>query len=138
MVSLGVGDVIVDSAADESCWPVGQGDACPTRPSSRAMRLKTANGGDVKHYGEKEILFQYEGGENRDPVGIKFQVSDVRKQLLAVRRMVDKGNTVALAGEDSESYIMNLESKVKIPIKKKGGSFVVEAHFAKQGFLRQA
>ena len=24
--SLGVGDIIVDSAADESCWPVGKGD----------------------------------------------------------------------------------------------------------------
>ena len=138
MVSLGVGDIIVDSAADESCWPVGLGDAYPTKTSSRAMRLKTANGGDMQHYGEKEVLFKYEGGEKRDPIGIRFQVTDVRKPLLAVRRLVEKGNMVVLAGEGEESYIMNRETKVKIPVKKKGGSFVIEAHFVKQGFMGQA
>ena len=48
-VSLGAGDIIIDSAADESCWPVGQGDAFPTLPSNRKMVLKTANGGDMEH-----------------------------------------------------------------------------------------
>ena len=138
MVSLGIGDIIVDSAADESCWPVGQGDAYPTKVSSRTMRLKTANGGDMQHYGEKEVLFRYEGGERKDPVGIKFQVTDVRKPLLAVRRLVEKGNKVVLAGEDGESYIENVASKVRIHVKKKGGSFVIEAHFVKQGFTGQA
>ena len=138
LVSLGIGDIIVDSAADESCWPVGQGEAYPTKASSRSIRLKTANGGDMQHYGEKEVTFVYEGGEGRDPVGIKFQVTDVRKPLLAVRRLVEKGNKVVLAGEDGESYILNVATKVKIPIKKKGGSFVIEAHFVKQGFMGQA
>ena len=46
--SLGVGDIIVDSAADESCWPVGQGDAFPTMESRRKMLLRTANGGDMQ------------------------------------------------------------------------------------------
>ena len=30
---LGIGDITVDSAADESCWPQGQGDASVTNPS---------------------------------------------------------------------------------------------------------
>ena len=136
--SLGKGDIIVDSAADESCWPKGEGDAYPTKAASRKMVLRTANGGDMQHYGEKEVLFKYEGGENRDPVGLKFQVTDVRKPLLAVRRLVEKGNKVVLAGGDGESYILNEATGVKIPIKKKGGSFVIEAHFVMKGFHGQA
>ena len=45
--SLGVGNIIVDSAADESWWPVGQGDAFPTKESRRKMLLRTADGGDM-------------------------------------------------------------------------------------------
>ena len=89
--SLGVGDIIVDSAAYESCWPVGQGDAFPTKESRRKMLLRTANGGEMQHYGEKEVTFKYDGGENKDPIGLKFHVTDVRKPLLAVRRLVEKG-----------------------------------------------
>ena len=132
--SLGVGDIIVDSAADESCWPVGQGDAFPTKESRRKMLLRTANGGDMQHYGQKEVTFNYDGGESKDPIGLKFQVTDVRKPLLAVRRLVEKGNKVVLAGDDEESYIMNKATKVKIPVKKKGGAFVIEARFVKRVF----
>ena len=74
------------------------------------------------------------GGEDKDPVGLKFQVTDFRKPLLAFRRLVGKGNKVVLAGDDEESYVFNKATKVKIPAKKKGGSFVIEAHFVKLGF----
>ena len=94
------------------------------------------------HYGEKEITFKYKGGENKEAVGIKFQVTDVKKPLLAVRRLVEKGCTVTMANGEGESFITNNESKVKIPIVKKGGSFVIEARFVKkalqEGFQRQA
>ena len=63
---------------------------------------------------------------------IGFQVADVRKPLLAVRRLVEKGNTVVLAGCEGESYVYHEASNTKVPIKKKGGSFVIEAHFVKQ------
>ena len=129
-VSLGVGDIVIDSGADESCWPEGQGDAFPTKPSTRKLILKTANGGDMKHYGQKEIIFKHEGG--KEPIGLTFQVTDVKKPLLAVRRLVEKGNKVVLAEGDGESYIQNMASKVKVPVKKKGGSFVIEAHSVKQ------
>jgi hypothetical protein len=141
-MDLGVGDIVVDSAADESCWPVGHGDAFPTKKTSRVLRLKTANGADMNHYGEKEVMFKYKGGENKEAVGIKFQVTDVRKPLLAVRRLVERGCVVTMANGEGESFIANKESKVKIPIVKKGGSFVIEARFVKkvlaEGFQRQA
>ena len=131
MLNFGKGDIIVDSAADESCWPVGQGDAYPTLTSKKDLKLRTANGGEMRHYGEKHITFRYRGGENKDPVGLKFQVTDVKKPLLAVRRLVEKGNVVVLSDVEGESYIMNKEAKVRIPIVKKGGSFVIEAEFVR-------
>ena len=100
--------------------------------------LRTANGGDMQHYGEKEVTFKYDGGESKDPIDLKFQVTDVRKPLLAVRRLVEKGNKVVLAGDDEESFIMNKATKVKIPVKKKGGAFVIEAHFVKRVLAGQA
>ena len=86
----------------------------------------------MQHYGEKEVTFKYDVGERKDPIGLKFQVTDVRKPLLAFRRLVEKGNKVVLAGGDEGSYIMNKDTKVKIPVKKKGGAFVIDAHFVKR------
>ena len=33
----------------------------------------------MQHHGEKELTFKFDDGENKDPIGLKFQVSDVRK-----------------------------------------------------------
>ena len=134
-VHFGRGDIIVDSAADESCWPVGQGDAFPTVESGRALKLRTANGGEMRHYGEKRVTFRYPGGEGRDPVGLKFQVTDVKRPLLAVRRLVEKGNTVVMS--EKGSYIENKTTRIRIPMVKKAGSFVIEAQFVKD-FTGQA
>ena len=57
-VSLGVGDIIVYQAPDESCWPVRQRD------------------GETK----------CNGGEGNAPIGLTCQVTDVKKPPLAVRR----------------------------------------------------
>ena len=136
---MGMGDIVVDSAAGESCWPVGQGDAFPTKPSKKNMILKTANGGDMQHYGQKEVTFEHTNG--KDPVGLTFQVTDVKKPPLAVRRLVEKGSKVVLSGAEGESYILNEQTKVRVPVTKKGGPFVIEAHFVKEmvpGFARLA
>ena len=96
------------------------------------MLLRTANGGDLQHYGEKEVTFKYNGCESKDPIPLKFQVADVRKPLLAVRSLAEEGNKVVLAGDDEESDVMNKATNVKIPVKKKGGTFVIEAHCVKR------
>ena len=67
--SLGVGDIVVDSAADESCWPQGQGDAFSTKPSKKKILLKTANGGEMGHHGQEEDTFQSQAQED---VSFKF------------------------------------------------------------------
>ena len=142
--SLGVGEIAVDSAADESCWPKGLGDAFKLKPSKRNIVLKTANGGEMGHYGEKDITFKT--GNSEDVVGLKFQVTDVKKPLLAVRRLVEKGNVVSFGPEPDQNYIRNIATGRKIEMEKKGGAFVIKAHFMKEmadasstatGFTRQ-
>ena len=136
--SLGVGEIVVDSAADESCWPKDQGGAFETKPSRKNIILKTANGAEMGHYGEKEVTFKDRA--DGDVVGLKFQVTDVKKPLLAVRRLVEKGNVVSFGPEPSQNYIHNVQTGKKIMLEKKGGAFVIKAHFVKEieaGFTRQ-
>ena len=141
---LGVGDITVDSAADESCWPKELGDAFPTKPSGKNIVLKTANGEEMGHYGEKDITFK--NGDGGDLVGLKFQVTDVRKPLLAVKRLVENGNVVSFGPKPDRNYILNIASGRRIDMEKKKGSFVIKAHFVKEvtggseeeaGFTRQ-
>jgi hypothetical protein len=143
--SLGVGDIVVDSAADESCWPKDLGGAFETKPSTKNIVLRTANGGEMGHYGEKEITIR--SGESEDVIGLRFQVTDVKKPLLAVRRLVERGSVVSFGPEPSDNYIQNVETGKKISMEKRGGSFVIKAHFVKEissvtgaesGFTRQA
>ena len=51
--SLGVGDNVVESAADESCWPKDVGGAFKTKPSVKNILLRTASGGEMS----QEITF---------------------------------------------------------------------------------
>ena len=49
-------------------------------------------------------------------MGLRFQVTDVKKPLLAVRRLVEKGNVVRFGPEPGESYIANIETGKKIEL----------------------
>ena len=112
-----MGDIVVDSAADESCWPQGPGDAFSTMPSKKKGILKIANGGEMSHYGEKEVTFQ--SGAQDDVIGLKFQETDVKKPFWAVRRLVEKGSVVMFGPEPCQNYIRNLQTRKKILMEKK-------------------
>ena len=128
--SLGAGEIVVDSAADESCWPKDLGGAFETRPSTRNIQLRTANGGEMSHYGEKHVTFR--SANDEEVVGLKFQVTDVKKPLLAVRRLVERGNVVSFGPTPSDNYIKNRETGKMIPMERKGGSFILRADFVKE------
>ena len=85
---VGVGDVTVDSAADESCRPRSQGGAFEAKPFKKYIVLKTASGGEMGHYGEKEVTSR--SNANGEIIGLRFQVADVKNPLLAVRRLVER------------------------------------------------
>ena len=80
----------------------------------------------MSRYGEKEVTFQ--SGAQDDVIGLKFQGTDVKKPLLAVRRLVEKGNVVMFGPEPRQNYICNLQTGKKILMEKKGGAFVIRAH----------
>ncbi len=101
---MGMGEITVDSAADELCWPKDQGGAFTTKPSKKNILLRTANGGEMGHTGEKEVTFM--DNADGDIAGLKFQVTDVRKPLMAVRRLVERDHVVQFGPEPDRNYIM--------------------------------
>jgi len=55
LVSLGKGEITIDSAAKESVCPHDWGGAFPLKKSKKRMNFKTASGQDTQHYGERVV-----------------------------------------------------------------------------------
>ena len=58
-----------------------------------------------------------------------FQVTDVRKPLLSVRWLVEKGSVVPFGPGEEDSIICHPQSQVRIPLVKQGGAFVIKVRF---------
>ena len=58
-----------------------------------------------------------------------FQVAAVKKPLVAVVRICEKGNKVCLGPDEKDNYIQNVSSGSKIYMRKQRGSFVVDGQF---------
>ena len=50
-------------------------------------------------------------------MSLGFQVADVKKPLIAVKRIVEKGNRVAFGPNEEDNYIMNIKSGDKIDLR---------------------
>jgi hypothetical protein len=134
---LGLEDITIDSAAEESVCPRNWASAFGTRPAERKMKFINASGGEMGHYGERVANFMTVG--ESAIMSLTFQVSDVQKPLAAVRRISEKGNRVVFGPEGN--YIENMKTGKKIQMVKKGGSYVVPAELLlkeAEGFTRQA
>ena len=63
-----------------------------------------------------------------------FQVADVKKPLISVRRIVEKGNHVSFGPEDQDNYIINKSSGNKMMLKPNGkGSYLMEVQLVGGG-----
>ena len=63
-------------------------------------------------------------------IGLKFQVADVKKPLLAVSRVVEKGNEVRFGPGDEGNYIRNLKTGNKVLLRPNGkGSYILDVKF---------
>ena len=72
------------------------------------------------------------GEGDKGQMGITFQVADVVKPLISVKRLVEKGNCVSFGPDESDNFIenRNLKSKVGlVPTAK--GSYLLKVNFAK-------
>ena len=130
-VSIGKGEITVDSAAEESCWPVeetGNG-LFEVKASRRNLKLITASGNEMKHSGEMDATFK--DIETEGIMGMKFQVTEVKKALAAVWRLTEKGNIVQFGPLDHQNYVLNLATQKKIRMHRRGGSYVLKVEFVK-------
>ena len=60
-------------------------------------------------------------GSKGAALGLSFQVADVRKPLLAVTRIAEKGNVVQFGPSEGDNFIRNKLSGNKILLRKKEG-----------------
>ena len=91
----------------------------------KRLKLVSANGGRIEHYGEREVSFEAEEAEGGGLMGMVFQVSDVRKPLAAVWRICQKGNRVCFGPDPGDNYIQHKATRKKVMLKQKGGSYVM-------------
>ena len=70
--------------------------------------------------------------EKRKKMKIKFQVADVKKPLMAVRRIVENGNRVVFS--DKGNYIINEKTGDKLKLRENGrGSYLMDVEFVGGG-----
>ena len=70
---------------------------------------------------------EYEGG-------VVFQITDVKRFLISVRRLREKGYSVIL---DEKPRILHKSTGEVIPLIEENGMFLIEAWFKASGFTRQ-
>ena len=122
-------EITVDSAADESVCPRGWAAHFGTDPVGEKLRLVNASGGSIGHYGSRQVAFQSDAVGGR-MLGVGFQVTDVKKPLMAVSRICEKGNIVQFGPDDQHNYIMNIESGEKLFMTRRGNSYVLRGELA--------
>ena len=96
---------------------------------------KRKRGSWKKFYSNEEVKFigavKNEG--QGAALGLSFQVTDVRKPLLAVTRIAEKGNVVQFGPSEGDNFIRNKLSGNKILLRKKGGSYIMDVSFGEKG-----
>ena len=119
-------EITVDSGASRNVWPKARKEGGKITPMEGAGKLVAANGTDIPISGEKVVKFM-NGGRR---CGMKFLVTTVRKPLAAVSSIVDEGNIVVFGPGKDQSFIQNIATGDRIPMRRKRGTFVIDADFA--------
>ena len=94
--------------------------------------------GEARRGMEKEVAIEEElfigdvEADKRKKMKIKFQVADVKKPLMAVKRIVENGNRVVFS--ESGSYIINDKTGDKLNLRENGrGSYLMDVDFVGGG-----
>jgi hypothetical protein len=75
-----------------------------------------------------------EKGQGGHRMCLGFQVAEVKKPLVAVKRIVEKGNYVKFGPKEEDNYIENLATGDKMQLKPNGkGSYLMEVCFVGGG-----
>ena len=129
------GWITIDSGAGESVWPVSWiGDWRKVEESDESRKgvgFVAANGGRMENFGKTKIEFGNEGKAR----SMGFHVTEVKKPLAAVSRIIDKGNKVQFGPKDEDNFIENIRTGERIQMRRENGTFAIEVDFA-EGFAR--
>ena len=126
-------EITVDSAAEESVCPLRWAEQFGLDPveKGREMKLVNASGGRINHWGcRKVVVHPAEGGR---PLEMGFQVTDVKKPLLAVSRLCERGNLVQFGPEPHQNFVMNVATGERLTMLRRGNSWVLPGEFAEAG-----
>ena len=63
-------------------------------------------------------------------LGVGFQVTDVKKPLMAVSRICEKGNIVQFGPDMQHNFIQNIANGEKLYLKRRGNSYVLQGELA--------
>ena len=130
--------ITVDSGAAESVWPENYRQEIPLLQADQAKassRYVAANGEVMTNEGRKLVHFRT-GGE-KSIKAMEFQVTQVKKPLASVRRIVERGNKVVFSKEGS--YIEAPDGR-RTQLVEHNGTFALEIAYAEEalGFTRRA
>ena len=76
----------------------------------------------------KEVHFA--GVDQGIKMKLRFQVAEVKKPLMSVKRIVEQGNHVGFGPGEDDNYILNKASGNKMSLKSKGkGSYLMQVKF---------
>ena len=136
------GKVTVDSGAEDSVWPATHVDwdkVVETEESRNGIGFVAANGSRMENYGGTKVEFVKEGKRK----SMNFQVTDCKKPLASVSKIVDKGNRVVFDSEGS--YIENKLTGEKMKLERERGTYVMVVEYETSeevakasGFTRQS
>ena len=79
----------------------------------------------MKNYGATRVPFRNQGKY----LSMNFHVTDVKKPLGAVCRIAEKGNYVCFGPDEKDNYIQNIQTKEKIMMTRKRGTYVLEVEY---------
>ena len=122
-------EITVDSAADESVCPQSWAEQFRMEAvePGKQLKLVNASGGKIQHWGSRRVRVHAVGVKR--PLDIGFQVTDVKKPLLSVRRLCEQGNVVQFGQDSRTSFVQNVATGEQIPLERKGNSWVIRSRF---------
>ncbi len=101
-------------------------DEHPMGPKTKGVRLKAANGVELKYYGTKKVRFHPIEGHTRggaradDARDLNFHVTCATKSLAAAMAIAKMGNRTILEEGPGKSYAESLKTGDKVMLRESG------------------
>ena len=119
------GQIVIDSGAVDSVLPRYELDqAFELLPKKENMRFVAANGSPINNYGRRRVVFRAAGRKGINCMS--FHVTDSKKALASVAKMVEQGNSVHFTPKGS--YIEGPNGE-QIPLKVERGLYVMDVNY---------